>query len=253
MTAVTLDLGGRMPNRFSRLGHNESNFRDENEKLEAISRADGETLIDFVCECGNDLCHATMRLTHEEYEKVRGGSGRFALADRGHLIADVENVVEEFDRYVVIEKHGDSKVAADSRDPRAHVKTCRVLVVDDVVEVRLLLKMLLQLEPSCTVVAEAGNGQEAIDIAGVVKPDVVVLDLEMPLMNGIEALPQIIEQAPGVRIIAFSAAPDIDERELVRLGAFDFVAKGGDPSIIVHAIKEAALSGARQSKRLTAE
>src|SRR4051812_11555716 len=141
-----------MRNRLRRIAENEANCRDRNERAQEAPGASDGGLIEFVCECGNTGCDAAMLLTDEEYEKVRGYGGRFAMLP-GHVIPDTESVVETFDRYVVVQKHGEGAAAAEGRDPRHHVKTCRVLVVDDIVEVRILLKMLMQLEPTCTVVA----------------------------------------------------------------------------------------------------
>jgi CheY-like chemotaxis protein len=81
----------------------------------------------------------------------------------------------------------------------------RVLVVDDRVDIRMVLDMLLT-EEGFDVVGEAADGHEAID--GVLRyhPDIVILDREMPGMNGEEAAPQLREIDPKVRIVAFSAS-----------------------------------------------
>ncbi|MGH2751171.1 MAG: response regulator [Actinomycetota bacterium] len=81
----------------------------------------------------------------------------------------------------------------------------RVLVCDDMHQMRLLLRAELSLEPDIEIVGEATNGAEAVDIARDAQPDVVVLDLTMPVMDGLEALPRIKAVAPGVRVIMLSA------------------------------------------------
>jgi len=113
--------------------------------------------------------------------------------------------------------------------------------------------MLLSVDPDCTVVAEASDGVEAIEAAENTHPDVIVMDLEMPRMDGWEALPKLVEAVPTANIVVFSAGADVDERKLAALGAFDFVAKGSDPLVIAGAVKEAARSGAIDARTLSAK
>src|SRR4051812_30100548 len=72
----------------------------------------------------------------------------------------------------------------------------RVLLVDDVVEIRHLLRILLANVQFCQVVGEAEDGREAIELTQQLQPDVIVLDVQMPGMSGLEALPAIFEAAP---------------------------------------------------------
>ncbi|MFN2581697.1 MAG: response regulator transcription factor [Candidatus Dormibacteria bacterium] len=81
-----------------------------------------------------------------------------------------------------------------------------VLIVDDRPELRLMIRTRLQLCPDIEVVGEASNGEEAIALAAILAPAAVILDLDMPVMRGDEAIPDIREKAPGVRILLFSAA-----------------------------------------------
>ena len=83
----------------------------------------------------------------------------------------------------------------------------RVVVVDDEADVRGLVRFLLQQTDGFEVVGEAANGREAIDLAAAERPDVVLLDLRMPVMDGAEAIPQIREQSPDTRIVVFTADP----------------------------------------------
>ncbi len=116
----------------------------------------------------------------------------------------------------------------------------RVLLVDDVVEIRYLMRMLLANVRLCQVVGEAENGEQAIELAKRLQPDVVVLDLGMPILNGLEALPSILEAAPEARVIVYSSADPALEREALELGAFDYIPKGNDPTLVVDAVREAA-------------
>lgn len=84
------------------------------------------------------------------------------------------------------------------------MNACRLLIVDDVAQVRADLRTFLLLAGNIEIVGEASNGQEAIRQADVLKPDVVLMDLEMPIMNGYEATRQIKTQSPTCRVIALT-------------------------------------------------
>jgi DNA-binding NarL/FixJ family response regulator len=80
----------------------------------------------------------------------------------------------------------------------------RVLVADDVEDLRMLLRVSLDAAGGFDVVAEAGDGIEAIEQARRTQPDLVVLDLSMPNLDGLEALPQILAVAPAARVVVLS-------------------------------------------------
>jgi DNA-binding NarL/FixJ family response regulator len=112
----------------------------------------------------------------------------------------------------------------------------RVLLCDDSPQIRELVRIVLELEGN-EVVSEADNGRDAVDEAERLQPDVVVLDLSMPVMDGLEALPEIRRVAPSARIVVLSG---FDNERLVSqalaLGADYYVPKGGDPDEIVDAV-----------------
>jgi CheY-like chemotaxis protein len=83
----------------------------------------------------------------------------------------------------------------------------RVLLVDDTADVRLLVRMLLAERTNIEVVAEATNGLEAIELASALQPDLIVLDIAMPELDGISALPRLREASPESRIVMLSAFP----------------------------------------------
>jgi DNA-binding NarL/FixJ family response regulator len=116
----------------------------------------------------------------------------------------------------------------------------RVLLCDDCAPVRELVRLVLEVE-GIQVVGEAGDGGAAIEEAGRCQPDVVLLDLSMPAMDGLEALPEIRRVAPQARVVVLSGFdnPLIVERAL-ELGAVRYVEKGGRPEEIVAAVEEAA-------------
>ena len=112
-----------------------------------------------------------------------------------------------------------------------------VLLVDDTVEIRYLLRMLLANVTLCQVVAEAENGEEAIELARSLRPDVVILDMVMPVMDGRTALPRILEASPESKVLVYSSRPDVKE-EVLRLGAVAYFEKGRDPQEIVRAVRD---------------
>jgi len=102
-----------------------------------------------------------------------------------------------------------------------------VLVVDDAANLRELLTVLLDVEDDFEVVGTAGDGQQALVKAEALAPDVVLLDLAMPVMDGLQALPTLRTMLPRARIVVFSG---FDERALadaaMAAGADDYIEKG---------------------------
>jgi DNA-binding NarL/FixJ family response regulator len=90
----------------------------------------------------------------------------------------------------------------------------RVLLVDDNSGVRSLVRRLFELEPDFEVSGEAENGRDAVEKAENLKPDVIVLDLSMPVMNGLDAAPLLRKLLPNTRIIMFTVQ---EGREIERL------------------------------------
>src|SRR5262245_54042224 len=103
----------------------------------------------------------------------------------------------------------------------------RILVADDHPVVRDGLTAILSTQSDFEVVGEAGNGSETIRQATTLKPDVILLDLEMPELDGVQALIQLRQTYPGARVIVFTAF-DTDERILgaVQAGAQGYLLKG---------------------------
>jgi DNA-binding NarL/FixJ family response regulator len=102
----------------------------------------------------------------------------------------------------------------------------RVLLVDDTADVRLLVRMLLAERGNVDVVAEASNGLEAIRFAAALQPDLIVLDIAMPELDGIAALPRLREASPESRIVMLSAFPrSSQEAASLAAGAAAYVEK----------------------------
>ena len=83
----------------------------------------------------------------------------------------------------------------------------RVLLVDDLSDIRLVMRLLLEADGRAEVVGEAADGAEGVRLAGELHPDAIVLDLRMPGMDGVTALPLIRDASPGTVVVALSALP----------------------------------------------
>ena len=114
-----------------------------------------------------------------------------------------------------------------------------VLLVDDHAVVRDGLKMVLQLETDIQVVAEAQNGREAVQLAKKLNPDVVVMDIAMPLLNGFEATRQIKKALPHIKVLILSAHSD-DEyvNQMISIGAAGYLIKQSSAQMLAMAIRE---------------
>lgn len=102
----------------------------------------------------------------------------------------------------------------------------RVLLADDQTLVRSGLRMILKSGDAIDVVGEAADGAEALTLARELRPDVVLMDVRMPVMDGIEATRQIKERFPSTSVLAHSAFGDLDQMEAMReAGAVGYVLK----------------------------
>ncbi len=116
----------------------------------------------------------------------------------------------------------------------------RVLIVDDHLMVREGLKSLLSTDPDLEVVGEAANGAEAVELVPSTEPDVVLMDLMMPVMNGAEATARITESFPSVRVIALTSFADGKlVEETLEAGAISFLLKDSRPEALTRAIRDA--------------
>jgi DNA-binding NarL/FixJ family response regulator len=120
----------------------------------------------------------------------------------------------------------------------------RVLVVDDHAVVRAGLRLLLDAEEDIEVVAEAGDGEEAVRAARLERPDVVLLDVVMPNVTGIEAAPQVLRAAPEAKLLFLSMQDDPSYvREAFAAGASGYVLKEAADVEVVQAVREVAAGG----------
>src|SRR3989442_1250130 len=117
----------------------------------------------------------------------------------------------------------------------------RVMVVDDSSSTRTMLKEALSLDGAIEVVGEAGGGREAVVRAGDLRPDVVLMDVRMPDMDGVTATRSIISESPATKIVALTWSDDpATVRDMLTAGAIGYVVKGGTIDELSAAIRRAA-------------
>ncbi len=115
----------------------------------------------------------------------------------------------------------------------------KVLLVDDHTVVREGLRMLLEAEPDITVVGEGESGRQAVQMVKKLAPDVIVMDIGMPLLNGLEATRQIIKDTPGARILILSAYSDDDYvHQLTQAGAAGYLVKQTAGADLIKGVRE---------------
>src|SRR6266404_3509854 len=121
----------------------------------------------------------------------------------------------------------------------------RVLLADDHDILRQGLKLLLGLQPNMQVVGEARTGQEALELAHTLSPDVVVMDISMAGMDGLEACKQIRSQLPATQVLMLTMHESEDYfLQALRMGAAGYLVKKAAPTELHMAIREVAHGGA---------
>jgi DNA-binding NarL/FixJ family response regulator len=140
-------------------------------------------------------------------------------------------------------------------DPTTATTDIRLLIVDDQALVRMGFRMLLDAEPGISVVGEAGSGDQALALVAELRPDVVLMDVRMPGLNGIATTRRLLEISPQSRVIILTTF-DLDEYAFggLRAGASGFLVKDTRPEELLFAVRavaggEAAISG-RVTRRM---
>jgi NarL family two-component system response regulator LiaR len=122
---------------------------------------------------------------------------------------------------------------------QSNVGAIRVLIVDDHAIVRDGICALLATKPDIEVVGEAGNGREAVSKAQSLLPDVILMDLMMPEMDGIEAIRRIVAHRPGARILVLTSfAADDKVFPAIKAGAMGYLLKDSESEDLVRAIHQ---------------
>src|SRR3954470_3622991 len=131
--------------------------------------------------------------------------------------------------------------------------TIRILIADDHAVVRQGLKMFLSLDPELEILGEAGDGKKAIEMARQLQPDIVLMDLLMPVLGGVEATAQIRREMPDVEVIALtSVLEDKSVVDAVRAGAIGYLLKDTESDELIRAIKAAAAGQVQLSPKAAA-
>lgn len=117
-------------------------------------------------------------------------------------------------------------------------KKIRVLLADDHTVVRRGFAMILSQQPDMEVIGQAQNGRDAVELTIQLQPDVVVMDVTMPELNGIEGTRRINEKCPRTRVLALSMHRDaVYVREILRAGARGYLIKDADDDAFVEAVR----------------
>ncbi len=117
----------------------------------------------------------------------------------------------------------------------------RILLADDHALVRQGLGMILGAQPDMEIVGQAGNGNEAVALAEKLKPDVIVMDVAMPELNGIEATRRLAASLPRTRVLALSMHKDsVYVREILRAGARGYLLKDSGDADLIAAVRAIA-------------
>jgi CheY-like chemotaxis protein len=162
------------------------------------------------------------------------------LLDRSDEMAPADRPEERGDRAAGVPGPMPEAMSAAGRPTGRPSSATRVLVVDDTPVMRTEIRLLLE-DAGLTVVGEAGHGAEGVMLARELRPDVVVMDVRMPILDGIAATGYITRELPDTRVIVFSAFEDDQLADAARAaGAADFLTKGVSPAAIAAAVRDAA-------------
>src|SRR5687768_737536 len=102
----------------------------------------------------------------------------------------------------------------------------RILLADDHVNIHLSIAAVIEFIPGMLLVAQASDGDEAVELCREDRPDIVLMDVLMPRMNGIEATRQIIQEFPEIKVLALSSVQDhAAVREMLEVGAVGYILK----------------------------
>jgi DNA-binding NarL/FixJ family response regulator len=118
------------------------------------------------------------------------------------------------------------------------ISVIRVVLVDDQALFRAGIRMLVDSQPDLEVVGEASNGREAVDTVRAAKPDVVLMDIRMPVLDGVAATAELLRESDPPRIVMLTTF-DLDEAAVraIRQGASGFLLKDADPEFLLAAIR----------------
>jgi DNA-binding NarL/FixJ family response regulator len=119
------------------------------------------------------------------------------------------------------------------------MKRITVLLVEDHTIVRQGLRMLIEVEGDIEIIGEAKTGREGVQLADELRPDVIVMDIAMPMLNGLQATRQILKALPGTKVLVLSAHADpAYVEQVVKVGARGYLVKQSSAELLAQAIRE---------------
>lgn len=131
-------------------------------------------------------------------------------------------------------------------------RTIKIILIDDHPLFREGVKRILEMEPNFEVVAEGDDGSEAVELVEQFRPDVVLLDINMPEVNGVEATRRLVQKVPGTKIIILSIHDDeAYVTHAVKTGAAGYLLKEMDADSLIQAVKVVAEGGAYVHPKVT--
>ncbi|MFL6255425.1 MAG: response regulator [Pyrinomonadaceae bacterium] len=120
----------------------------------------------------------------------------------------------------------------------------RILLAEDHQTVREGVRLLLAAQPDIEVVGEAGDGQAALRLAKELAPDLILMDVSMPLLNGLKTTEKLRAECPGARVVALTRHTDRGYlQQLLLAGASGYVLKQSDPVVLLQAVRAVAAGG----------
>ena len=173
----------------------------------------------------------------ERLTQIGGGMDVETTPGKGTRIVLTAPIGETEERIEEPAEEGRARQEAESAQARQHEDRCRVLIVDDHRIMREGLSKLLQLQKGGEVVGEAADGPQAIEMVDSLDPDVVIMDVNLGVMSGVEATRRILSTHPHLRVVGLSMHVDNEiARAMREAGASAYLTKGGPSQDLVDAI-----------------
>ncbi len=198
-----------------------------------------------------------------ESSKQQSGFGLFSIRERLEFLGgrfEIESALGKGATFTLIAPVEKAETAVKtvvipevtpSKPFEKKSRKLRILLVDDHAVVRQGLSMILGAQEGIEIVGEASDGEEAVQLAKEIEPDVILMDISMPGIDGIEATRRIHTEQPEIRIICLSMFEDHDMASAaLQSGAADYLTKSGDTDLLLSVIRGEG-KGAFRAKRFT--